>query len=391
MEQLVGHALARVDELKKATNELDTKQNAMTQLMDAKQAATAELVNAKQAATAELVNAKQNASAELMQALLTQVHELRTDNQSLRARLDALERQPKHSGSSGSARPATLAEIVERRDALREIKQAGIDCRLARATGYSCAEARQAGYPLLEAKAAGWSSDELRMAGYISSKGMSSREFFDRYQAGTTNFSGLDFSGEDFSRMVIDKACTFAGCDLTDATFDHATLCGIDFASSQMARVDMSHARVQRCDFASTDLSNVDLSHAALHDCTFPNSSLHTARWASAKITGGAKTSKPFKALGFACSEARSLGLLEGLRQAGYSSVQAKQAGYSCAEAKQAGYLPHECSDAGFTFSEGKQSGYRQNVNEYCWTQGASQGYSKLEYNRQYGEQHNRW
>ena len=48
MEQLVGHALARVDELEKATNELDTKQNAMTQLMDAKQAATAELVNAKQ-------------------------------------------------------------------------------------------------------------------------------------------------------------------------------------------------------------------------------------------------------------------------------------------------------------------------------------------------------
>eukprot|EP00966_Prymnesium_polylepis_P089567 2073799-Prymnesium_polylepis.1 len=72
MEQLVGHALSQVDMVEKATNEVD---------------------------------AKQNATGQLVQALLTQI-------QTLQARVDELEREPRSSG--GSSRPATLAEIMER-------------------------------------------------------------------------------------------------------------------------------------------------------------------------------------------------------------------------------------------------------------------------------------
>eukprot|EP00966_Prymnesium_polylepis_P003750 85377-Prymnesium_polylepis.1 len=208
MEQLVGHALSQVDIVEKAAN--------------------------------DQVDAKQNATAQLVQALLTQV-------QTLQARVAELEQTR---GSTGaSKRPATLEEIVERRSQLQRIKEADLSAGEARAAGYTCADAKAVGYTLLEAKAAGWSSDELRMVGYVDSKGMSSREFFDRYQAGCTNFSGLDFSGEDFSRMVLDKPCSFAGCNLSDTTFDHATLFGIDFSSSRMSRVDISRANVQKCKF----------------------------------------------------------------------------------------------------------------------------------------------
>ena len=57
------------------------------------------------------VDAKQSATAHLMQALLTQMQEMRADNQALRARVEELERQPRNSGGSGT-RPATLAEII---------------------------------------------------------------------------------------------------------------------------------------------------------------------------------------------------------------------------------------------------------------------------------------
>ena len=139
-------------------------------------------------------------------------------------------------GGASASRPATLAELVERRNALRAIKEANMSCAMVRSAGYTCAEAKEVGYTLAEAKAAGWSSEELRAASYITSKFMTWREFFDRYQAGCTNFSGLDFSGEDFSLMVLDKPCSFGGCNLTDATFHHAKLVGIDLSGTTMTR-----------------------------------------------------------------------------------------------------------------------------------------------------------
>eukprot|EP00966_Prymnesium_polylepis_P284704 6577720-Prymnesium_polylepis.1 len=109
----------------------------------------------------------------------------------------------------------------------------------------------------------------------------------------------------DMSHTRVEK-CSFVSCVLADGT--------------------ITHANVSSSDFSSSDVSNVNVSHAQLHECVFPNSNLHTAQWARAKITGGAKVAKPFKSLGFACSEVRSLGLVEGLKQAGYSCAEAKQA-----------------------------------------------------------------
>ena len=44
-----------------------------------------------------------------------------------------------------------------------------------------------------------------------------SRTKNDKYQAGCRNFAGLDFSGEDFSRMVLDRPCQMRGCTFTGA------------------------------------------------------------------------------------------------------------------------------------------------------------------------------
>ena len=159
MEQLIGHALSRVDGVEKLhdRHEVETKSS----MHEWK----AEVMTASQA-----IQAEARATAQIIQDLRSQVTALQT-------RVAELERTP----ASGGSRPATLEEIVERRNALRKIKEAGLSAGEARAAGYTCADAKAIGYSLLEAKAAGWSSDELRMVGYIDSKGMSSREFFDRY------------------------------------------------------------------------------------------------------------------------------------------------------------------------------------------------------------------
>ena len=63
------------------------------------------------------------------------------------------------------------------------------------------------------------------------------------------------------------------------------------------------------------------------------------------------------KRLGFSCAEVKTLGMVEGLKQAGYTCAEAKQAGYTCAEAKQAGYV-QGLKQAGYTCAEAKQAGY---------------------------------
>jgi len=282
--------MARLDDLTLAVNTVESNMNALQTLADAKQSASALLV------------------------------------QSLQAQVTALQAQIE-SQRKGGGGPPTYEEIEARVDALRKIRRKGKKCNIARAVGYTCAEAKEAGYELLEAKAAGWSSDELRTAGYITGKGMSSREFFDKYQAGCNNFAGLDFSGEDFSRMVLDRPCSFSGCTLDDSTFDHATLKEVDFGNAKMARVDLNHAQLIRC--------------------TFAGSNLREARWQQATISGGVGAT-PMKTLGFSCAEIKGLGMVEGL----------KEAGFTCEEAKAAGFNPKECMQAGFTWQEGKAAGY---------------------------------
>ena len=171
---------------------------------------------------------------------------------------------------------------------------------------------------LLEAKAARWSSDELRAAGYTSDRGMSAREFFDLYQAGSTNFSGLDFAGEDFSLMVLDKPCNFGGCNFTDATFHHAKLVGLDLSGATMTRVDLNDVTIENCDFTGATLPA-------------------KAAWAKAKNVTGGKV--PMKQLGFTSAEAKALGIgLGGVKAAGYTCHEAEEAGWSYHDGYQAGY-----------------------------------------------------
>ena len=173
-ELVCGHMLVQVDILEKAVNELDARQVKAVAEQDAK--------HIKAVAESE---AKQSAAMQLVQSLLTQMTELRKElqevrahNQALAARLNAELELPR--SASGASRPATLAEVKQRRAALAEIKADGVDCGMAKSAGYTCAEARVAGYTLSEAKVA-WATDELRAAGYISSKGMTSRDFMDQY------------------------------------------------------------------------------------------------------------------------------------------------------------------------------------------------------------------
>jgi hypothetical protein len=332
--------LVQVDILEKAVNELDARQVKAAAEQDAK--------HIKAVAESE---AKQSAAMQLVQSLLTQMTELRKElqevrahNQALAARLNTERELPR--SASGASRPATLAEVKQRRAALVEIKADGVDCGMAKSAGYTCAEARVVGYTLSEAKVA-WATDELRAAGYISSKGMSSRDFMDQYGAGRSNFSGLDFTGEDFEGMVLDKACNFSRCIFVGASFRHATLVGVNF----------SHA----------DLSDCDLSSASLRDCTLTDATPPAkGRLGGAKLSGNVGTA-PMKQLGFSCAEVKAMGMVQGLKAAGYTCAEAKQAGYveglkavgyTCAEAKAAGLNPRECVRAGFTYEEGTAAGF---------------------------------
>jgi uncharacterized protein YjbI with pentapeptide repeats len=348
-ELVCGHMLVQVDILEKAVNELNAKQVKAAAEQDAKHVKAVAESEAKQSAAMQLLQSLQTQMTELRhenQALRarleeeratmsTQLQEVRAHNQALAARLNAELELPR--SASGASQPATLEELIQRRDALAEVKAAKMDCGMAKSAGYTCAEARVVGYTLSEAKVA-WGTDELRAAGYISTKGMTSRDFMDQYGAGRSNFSGLDFTGEDFSRMVLDKACHFSGCIFKGASFRSATLVGVNF----------SHA----------DLSDCDLSHASLRDCTLTDATPPAkGRWGGAKLSGNIGT-VPMKQLGFSCAEVKAMGMVQGL----------KAAGYTCAEARQGGYNPKECMLAGFTFQEAQAAGYRCDV--FWWNGG---------------------
>jgi hypothetical protein len=104
-----------------------------------------------------------------------------------------------------------------------------------------------------------------------------------------------------------------------------------------------------------------------LRDCTLTDATPPAkGRWGGAKLNGG---TVPMKQLGFSCAEVKAMGVVQGLKAAGYTCAEAKQGGYTCAEAKQAGYtlaemkqagfIPRECMQAGFTYEEGWAAGFR--------------------------------
>ena len=95
MEQLIGHALSRVDDVEKLHDRLE-----------------AETKSSMKEWTGEARTAGQ-----LIQALQAQVS-------TLQLRLAEFERAPV---SGGSSRPPTLEEIIERRSQLQRIKDAGMD------------------------------------------------------------------------------------------------------------------------------------------------------------------------------------------------------------------------------------------------------------------------
>jgi len=171
MEQLVGQALAHMEVVEKATNEVDAKQNASAQLLQSLITQMQEFRADNQGLRARIDEIERQPKVQSV------TQELRAENQALRARIDELERRPKVGTSGGSSRPATLGEIMERRNALREIKEAGINLLMARAAGYSLPEMMQAGYveglmqasySIAEVRLAGYSIAEAKRAGYVA-------------------------------------------------------------------------------------------------------------------------------------------------------------------------------------------------------------------------------
>ena len=292
-----GQALAHLDLLEKAVNE----------------------VGAKQGATEQLV---QGTLAQVP-TLLAELQEVRADNQALRARVDELERLNKSVGVGGGAQPATLAALRGRRAALAEIKEAGLSAGEARAAGYTCADVKAVGYDLAAARAAGWPMEELRTVGYVGHKGMSARDFVDKYQAGCRNFAGLDFAGEDFSGLVI-------GQRTKDAKGDYR-IDGCDFSRCSMSTVSFDHVHLVGVNFTGADLSNADFSDLVFDSCNFTDAKLPgKEKWQGAKWQGG--------------------GLVVN------GSFQ--QTKFSCSEAKAMGFTPNHCKAAGFTEEDCKKEGY---------------------------------
>jgi ribosomal protein L13E len=135
-------------------------------------------------------------------------------------------------------------------------------------------------------------------------------------------------------------------------------------------------------------LANSNLTSANFQDCTLTDATPPAkGRWGGAKLSGNIGTA-PMKQLGFSCAEVKAMGMVQGLkaagytcaeakqggytcaeaRQGGYTCAEAKQAGYTCAEAKQAGFNPRECMQAGFTHQEGQAVGYPSD--KYYWDNG---------------------
>jgi len=144
------------------------------------------------------------------------------------------------------------------------------------------------------------------------------------------------------------------------------------------------------CTLTGAQLANGNLTSANLQGCTLTDATLPAkGRWGGAKrakLSGNFGTA-PIKQLGFSCAEVKAMGMVQGLKAAGYTCAEAKQAGYTCAEAKQAGYVeglkaagytcaeakqagfnPRECMQAGFTSQEGVAAGYP--FQHYHWYNG---------------------
>ena len=153
-------------------NELDARQVKAVAEQDAKHVKAV----AEQDAKHIRAEATQSAAMQLVQSLLTQMTELRNElqevrahNQALAARLNAELELPR--SASGASRPATLEELIQRRDALAKIKAAKMDCVMVKAAGYTCAEAKQAGYMCAEMKQGGYNPKECMQAGFSFQEG----------------------------------------------------------------------------------------------------------------------------------------------------------------------------------------------------------------------------
>jgi hypothetical protein len=173
-ELVCGHMLVQVDILEKAVNELDARQIKAVAEQDAKhiraeatQSAAMQLLQSLHTQMTELRDENQALRARLEEermTMSTQLQEIRAHNQALAARLNAELELPR--SASGASRPATLEELIQRRDALVKIKAAKMDCVMVKAAGYTCAEARQAGYTCAEARHGGYTCAEARQGGF---------------------------------------------------------------------------------------------------------------------------------------------------------------------------------------------------------------------------------
>ena len=105
-------------------------------------------------------------------------------------------------------------------------------------------------------------------------------------------------------------------------------------------------------------------SKMSVRMCRWPSSSSRSPtrrvvpRMENPRAAARLATCSPMKQFGFSCAEVKAMGMVQGL----------KAAGYTCAEAKQAGFNPRECMQAGFTHQEGKAAGYPRWDN--CWHEG---------------------
>jgi hypothetical protein len=182
--------LVQVDILEKAVNELDKKQVKAAAEQDAKHVKAVAESEAKQSAAMQLLQTLQTQMTELRhenQALRarleeeratmsTQLQEVRAHNQALAARLNAELELPR--SASGASRPATLEELIQRRDALAKIKAAKMDCVMVKAAGYTCAEAKQAGFNPRECMQAGFAFLEGQAAGYRPGDGIHKEQWY---------------------------------------------------------------------------------------------------------------------------------------------------------------------------------------------------------------------
>ena len=95
-------------------------------------------------------------------------------------------------------RPPTLSELIERREALKQIRGAGYGCGEAKAAGYTCTDCKAAGYSCAEAVSVGFPLAEIRLA----------------YSLGEVHEASSCFAG--YTSTCHDEAATATGCWAAD-------------------------------------------------------------------------------------------------------------------------------------------------------------------------------